>query len=298
MRVFRKISFGLDIKQLPRRTAAVVVLGVGLGVTFSAVAVAEDLKKLLPDDIRQAGEIHVAANASYPPFSFRGENGESTGLEPTIVRALADKLGIKATFTAVDFATVMPSITAGRFDLGVAGYNNTEERQKVVEFVNYLYAVDGLVVLKGNPDGLSTQNLCGKVISTSQGSYQTNNVANLSDACVKSGKPAIDSQVFQGTPAQIVALKSHRVQGSNIDSAVAAYTVLKDSENLEQAPGIVVNASGQRLQMGMIMKKGGLKLAEALKAALNAIIADGTYAKILEQWRIADQSKITEATIN
>ena len=50
--------------------------------------------------------------------------------------------------------------------------------------------------------------------------------------------------------------------------------------------------------MGMIMKKGGLKLAEALKAAMNAIIADGTYAKILEQWRIADQSKITEATIN
>ena len=85
------------------------------------------------------------------------------------------------------------SITAGRFDLGVAGYNNTEERQKVVEFVNYLYAVDGLVVLKGNPTGLSTQSLCGKVISTSQGSYQTNNVANLSDACVKSGKPAIDS---------------------------------------------------------------------------------------------------------
>src|SRR5579862_5947637 len=127
MRVFQKISFGLDIRQLLRRTAAIVVLGVGLGVTFSAVAVAEDLNKLLPDDIRQAGEIHVAANASYPPFSFRSENGESTGLEPTIVRALADKLGIKATFTAVDFATVMPSITAGRFDLGVAGYNNTEE---------------------------------------------------------------------------------------------------------------------------------------------------------------------------
>lgn len=294
----RKISFGFSIRRLSQRAVATFVLGVGLGVTFNTVAMAQDLNKMLPDDIRKAGEIRVAANASYPPFSFRDEKGESTGLEPTLVRALADKLGIKATFTAVDFATVMPSITAGRFDLGVAGYNNTEERQKVVEFVNYLYAVDGLVVLKGNPDHLSTQDLCGKVISTSQGSYQTNNLMNLSDACVKGGKPAIDSQVFQGTPAQIVALKSRRVQGSNIDFAVAAYTVQKDSENLEQVPGVVANAKGQRLQMGMIMKKGGLDLAEALKAALNAIIADGTYTKILAQWHIADQAKITEATIN
>ena len=41
---------------------------------------------------------------------------------PELRRALAEKLGIKTTFTAVDFATVLPSISAGRFDLGVAGY--------------------------------------------------------------------------------------------------------------------------------------------------------------------------------
>lgn len=278
--------------------AAVAVLGVSGAAATRSFAADGNLNKLLPDAIRQAGEIHVAANTAYPPFAFQAADGRSTGLEPMIVRALAKKLGVKATFTSIDFATILPSIAAGRFDLGVAGYSDTKERQKVVDFVNYLYAVDGLVVLKGNPDKLSTASLCGKTISSSQGAYQTVNLNNLSDACVKSGKPAIKMQVFQGTPAQIVALRSHRVQGSNIDYAVAAYMVQKESGALEQVPGIVPNASGKKLLMGMIVKKGNLKLAEALKAALNAIIADGTYAKILDQWHISKEAKIKKATID
>jgi polar amino acid transport system substrate-binding protein len=257
-----------------------------------------DLGKLLPDEIRQSGELHVAANTSYPPFAFRAESGESDGIEPALVRALAEKLGIKATFTSVDFATVLPSISAGRFELGVAGFWNTLERQKVVTFVNYLYATDGLVVLKGNPDQLSTQSLCGKTISSSQGSYQTVNLAALSDACVKAGKPAIDSQVFQGTPGQLTALKSKRVQGANIDTAVAGYVVQKDPDSLERAPGIVLNAAGQKIVMGMIVKKGDDKLVAALQAALDAIIADGTYAKILDHWQIPADAKLTKASIN
>jgi polar amino acid transport system substrate-binding protein len=278
---------------------AVVVAVSMFGLSSAGSRAADgDLNKLLPAQIRQAGEIRVAANTSYPPFAFRAEDSTSTGLEPTIVRALAEKLGIKTTFTAVDFATVLPSISAGRFDLGVAGYSNTTERQKVVEFVNYLYAVDGLVVLKGNAGELSTESLCGKTISSSQGAYQTVNLTDLSEACVKAGKPAINIQVFQGTPAQIVALKAKRVQGSNIDYAVAAYTVQKEPDILEQVPGVIANASGKKLLMGMILKKGDMQLAEALKAALNAIIADGTYAKILAQWHISNQAKVTEATIN
>jgi polar amino acid transport system substrate-binding protein len=278
--------------------AVILVLSGVLSSGGASFASDSDLNKLLPDEIRQAGEIHVAANTAYPPFAFRSEDGQSTGLEPTLVRAMAEKLGIKATFTAVDFATVLPSISAGRFDVGVAGYVDTEERRKVVEFVNYLYAVDGLVVLKGNPDHLSVSDLCGKNVGSSQGSYQTTNLSNLNDACTKAGKPAINMPAFQGTPAQIVALKSGRIQGANVDYPVASYLSREEADSLELAPGVVPNASGDRLRMGMILKKGNLKLAEALKAALDAVIADGTYAKIIEQWHYSDQSKLSEASIN
>lgn len=287
-----------EMDNFGRVSRALVVLAAICAAGNGAYAADSDLNKMLPDEIRQSGELHVAANTSYPPFAFRAESGESAGIEPAIVRALAEKLGIKATFTSVEFATVLPSISAGRFELGIAGFWNTVDRQKVVTFVNYLYATDGLVVLKGNPDQLSTQDLCGKSVSSSQGSYQTVNLASLSEACVKAGKPTIDVQVFQGTPAQLVALKSKRVQGSNIDTAVAAYMVQKDPDSLERAPGIVLNASGQKTSMGMIVKKGDDKLATALQAALDAIIADGTYAKILDQWQIPVDAKLTKASIN
>jgi polar amino acid transport system substrate-binding protein len=277
--------------------AAFLLMTLGAAQT-TARAADTDLTKLLPDEIRQSGELHVAANTSYPPFAFQAESGDSAGIEPAIVRAMGQKLGIKVIFTPVEFATVLPSISAGRFELGIAGLWNTVDRQKVVTFINYLYATDGLVVEKGNPDQISTQSLCGKSISSSQGSYQTTNLAALSEVCVKAGKPAIDAQVFQGTPAQLVALRSKRVQASNIDIAVAAYMVQKEPASLERVPGITPNASGQKINMGMIVKKGDDKLVAALQAALDAVITDGTYAKILAQWQIPDEAKLTKASIN
>ena len=132
---------------------------------------------------------------------------------------------MKIKYTPSAFATVLPGVTAGRFDGGAAGFWNTEERRKVVEFINYAYAVDRFVVMKGNPAGIAVDNLCGKAISASQGSYQSVNLKAISDKCVADGKAAIDIMLFQGTPNQIVALKSGRVQASNIDRAVGAVLV-------------------------------------------------------------------------
>ncbi|MDB5611059.1 MAG: transporter substrate-binding protein [Bradyrhizobium sp.] len=254
--------------------------------------------ELLPDTIRKAGEISVAANPSYPPFDFKNEAGESVGLEAALMGAMAEKLRVRLKFTGIEFASILPGVNAGRFDVGIGGYSNTEERRKVVEFVNYLYAVDGLVVRKGNPDKISIDKPCGKNISSSQGSYQSVNLAVLSQKCVAEGKPAIDMPVFQGTPAQVVALKSGRIQASNIDKAVGSYLVKKDPENIEEVPGVLLNASGNKLLMGFILKKGETELATALQAALNEVIKDGEYARILKDWNITDNAAVSESTLN
>ncbi len=214
------------------------------------------------------------------------------------MRAIAKKLNINLKFTGIEFASILSGVNAGRFDVGIGGYNNTEERRKAVEFVNYLNAVDGLVVRKGNPEKISEDNICGKSISASQGSYQAVNLAALSEKCVAAGKPAIDMSVLQGTPAQIVALKSGRVQVSNIDKAVGAYLVKKDSENLEEVPGVLPSASGNKLQMGFILKKGDLDLAKALQAGLNEVIKDGEYARILKDWNISAEGAVAQSTLN
>src|SRR5262249_23141374 len=126
-----------------RASAWIALLAGGLMTGNLAFGQSTDLKTLVPEPYRKAGEIHFAANAAYPPFNFKSESGESSGLEVSLLVAVGERLGIKMKFTPSDFATVLPGVTAGRFDGGAAGFWNTEERQKVVDFINYMYAVDG-----------------------------------------------------------------------------------------------------------------------------------------------------------
>jgi polar amino acid transport system substrate-binding protein len=278
-------------------TAGGLLCGLLAGASLVS-AQSADPKSLVPEQYKKAGEIHFAANAAYPPFNFKSETGESSGLEVALLNAVGERLGVKMKFTPSDFATVLPGVTAGRFDGGAAGFWNTEERRKVVEFINYMYAVDGLVVMKGNPAGITIGDLCGKTISGSQGSYQANNLKALSDKCVADGKAPIEVLLFQGTPNQIVALKSGRVQASNIDKAVGAYLSKKDGGSIEPLPGVMPNAAGNKFLMGFLVKKGETDLAKAIQAGMNSIIKDGTYAKILKEWDIADEGRLPESTIN
>jgi len=276
--------------------AASIVLLSSISTMPSAFA-ADKLNDLLPERIRQAGEIHVASNAAYPPFAFKDEAGNASGLESALIRAMAEKLDIKVKFTSIDFPSILPGVSAGRFDVGSGGFNNTEERRKIVEFVNYASAVSGIIVQKGNPAKISLDGLCGKSIAASEGSAQRVNLGLLSEKCQAQGKPAIDMPTLKGTPAMVVALKSGRVEGVYIDKAVGGYLVTRDSA-VEALPGVVANPDGSTVVMGILMKKGDMQLAKALQAGLNAAIKDGTYAKIMKEWNIADDVQLKEATVN
>lgn len=276
--------------------AASIVLLSSISAMPSAFA-ADKLNDLLPERIRQAGEIHVASNAAYPPFAFKDEAGNASGLESALIRAMAEKLDIKVKFTSIDFPSILPGVSAGRFDVGSGGFNNTEERRKIVEFVNYASAVSGIIVQKGNPAKISLDGLCGKSIAASEGSAQRVNLGLLSEKCQAQGKPAIDMPTLKGTPAMVVALKSGRVEGVYIDKAVGGYLVTRDSA-VEALPGVVANPDGSTVVMGILMKKGDMQLAKALQAGLNAAIKDGTYAKIMKEWNIADDVQLKEATVN
>lgn len=275
---------------------AVLVAGSALLTGLPLAGAAE--KVVLPERISKAGEIHVAANAAYPPFNFQAESGESSGVEVDLLNAIGKQIGVKLKYSPSGFVTILPGVTSGRFDVGAAGFWNTEERRKVVEFINYAYAVDGLVVMKGNPAGISVDNLCGKTISASQGSYQANNLKAISDKCVADGKPAIEISLFQGTPNQIVALKSGRVQASNIDRAVGAYLAGKDGGSIEPLSTPMPNAAGNKFLMAFMVQKNEMDLARAVQTGLNALIKDGSYAQILKKWGLADEARLPEATLN
>ena len=249
---------------------------------------AEDLGAMLPAKVRQAGEITAASNAAYPPFAFADSDHQAVGIEPDLLRAIAEKLGVKAALTPIEFVGIMPALQAGRFDVELGGFFDTEARRQVATFIDYMYAVDGLITRPGNPDHISVNDLCGKTISGSETSAEVVNLNALSKRCTDADKPAIDVVVLKGTPAQVVAVKSGRVMAANVTKAVVVYVASQPSAGVEDVPGLVENADGQKQLDGIMLRKDSPGLAKAMEAAMNALIADGTYARILKKWGIPE----------
>ncbi len=259
---------------------------------------AEDLATMVPAKVRQAGEITAASNAAYPPFAFVDSGNQAVGIEPDLLRAIAEKLGVKAMLTPIEFVGIMPALQAGRFDVGLGGFFDTEARRQVATFIDYMYAVDGLITRPGNPDHISVNDLCGKTISGSETSAEVVNLNALSKRCTDAGKPAIDVVVLKGTPAQIVAVKSGRVMAANVTKAVVVYMASQPGAGVEDVPGLVENADGRKQLDGVMLRKDEPDLANAIEAAMNAMMADGTYARIMKKWGIPEDLLLKRAVRN
>ena len=92
------------------------IAGELLLAAWCASAWAEDLATIVPAKVRQAGEITAASNAAYPPFAFVDKDNQAVGIEPDLLRAMAERLGVKAVLTPIEFVGIMPALRRCRPD--------------------------------------------------------------------------------------------------------------------------------------------------------------------------------------
>jgi len=107
------------------------------------------------------GQLRVGVSADRPPLNARNKSGEIVGFEVDIVRALADAMGLEATFVVTPFAELIPAVERGDVDLAISGLTMTPERNARVAFAGP-YFISGMSVLAkakaitdvGNPKAL------------------------------------------------------------------------------------------------------------------------------------------------
>ncbi len=88
--------------------------------------------------IIEKGELNVGIAPGYPPYEFYilDKNGERqiAGSDTDLAQAIADEIGVELVYTATDFNGVMANIQASSVDMGISGFNYTQERAKVMQF--------------------------------------------------------------------------------------------------------------------------------------------------------------------
>ena len=258
----------------------------------SGVTKDDDIAAMLPKSVTKDGKLTVGMDTSYAPAEFLAEDGKTPiGFDVDIAKALANMFGLETVPQTSNFDSIIPSIGT-KYDIGISSFTITPERMEAVDFVSMFKAGSTWVVKKGNPNKVDTSDLCGLKIAVQTGTTQEEEVNAAAKQCKADGKSEVQilSNKLQTDVTTNVA--TGKADVFYADSPVAGYAIAQTEDTLE-ALGEDVGVTKE----AVAIKKGDSDTAKAVQAALQKLMDDGTYMKILKHWGVENGS-IDKAEIN
>jgi octopine/nopaline transport system substrate-binding protein len=271
------------------RKIATTALAVAMGLAASS-AMAKDWTS-----------VRIATEGAYPPWNSTDSSGQLIGFELDLANDLCQRMQVECEIVAQDWEGIIPALTAGKYDVIMAGMSITDERKKVINFSdNYADEPAYFAVLK----------------DSDLASYKTDlDLANLEEVDDEE-QAAIDSlkEALAGKSVGVQVATTHAnfldqylgdavdirsydtqenldldLQAGRVDAALASgsywYPLMKTEKGADFAligPGFNGGPFGKGVGAGV--RKEDVDLVEMLNKAIAGAKADGTINRLAEQW--------------
>jgi polar amino acid transport system substrate-binding protein len=275
--------------------AAVVALALAAGGCAGATATTKDasassdgirydagLHAKLPAPVRDRGEIRLVTDASYAPMEQFAADGQTIiGFEPDLASALGTVLGIKIVMVHGDFDTALDDVNKGVYDGVLSSMNDTPEREKKADFLDYFQAGTSIVVQRGNPQGITDlKDLCGQVVATESGTVQDDLLHRSQHGCgtkmiIKEFKTNADA-LLQLRTGRAVAVLNDYPPAAYLAGDVKTRAYYQLASTVQYEPGL----------FGIALAKSDGALRDALRQALDRVIRSGAYNELLQRWNL------------
>jgi ABC-type amino acid transport substrate-binding protein len=266
----------------------------------SAADVDKTAAAALPAKYKDAGVIKVASDIPFPPMEMFDENQKLTGFDYDLAQAIGAKLGVTMELQTQAFDSIIPSLQSGKHDVIMSGMNDTPERQKTIDFVDYFYAGFSILVPAGNPEKVTTVlDLCGQNVAVQKATVQAEILHGYDEQCTAAGPgPMKIAELPLETDVQ-TAVRSGKAIADVVDSAVASYAAqTAGGGTMFEVVRDAANPAGYNpVYTGIGVLKKDAELSKALLLALQAVVADGSYEKILAKYDMSDYA-VDAAGIN
>lgn len=221
----------------------------------------------------RAGErLRIATEGAYPPFSFIHENGQLTGFDVDIAKALCDALKAECEISAVPWERLLTDLAAGRYDMIVASMAETPERAQLAEFTDAYYRIPNAFIGRsaGGIIEVTPTTARGKVLaaqrSTIQGAYLQQNYHAVTEVKLFDTLPAAFEALVQGKVDFVLA------------NALLSYSFIysETGQKLEIIGNVIPEQELSSLSFIQV-RKGNLKLRDAVNQSLREIKSNGVY---------------------
>lgn len=241
-----------------------------------------------------AAPLRVGSDISYAPLEFYSGHAVR-GFDYDLAMALGARLGRPVVFENHTFDDLIPALRAGRFDVVMSSMSDTRARERQVDFVDYFLAGSGLLVQAGNPQHVfALDSLCGMTVDLQKGTSQQTAVQAQSTACTRINLHPIRVLALPTDSQALQRFESGASAAHVSDYPVVAYL----ARTLRGGTAYVV--AGRQFGMvpyGIAVAKKNGALRDRVREALRALIADGTYDKLLKKWGL-EQGAMRSAPVN
>lgn len=279
-------------------TDTTVAAAYDINTIVAAIKKDDAAAALVPDKYKSAS-VKVGSDAPYPPWEmFVGETDQFTGLDYDLAQAIGAKLGVKFEFVKTSFDSIIIGIQAGNLNAVMSGMYDNKLRQETVDFVDYAKDGTGMLVKKGNPEGIkSFTDLAGKSVGAEKGTTQAAALATLNEQFKSEGKPLMTINEFPDQPSALLAVASGKIVADLTDSSTAGYIAITTDDGATYEVLMDANPpKGWETQPdGIGVLKSDTGLRDAIQKALQALMDDGTYKIIFDHYGI---QPIDKATVN
>jgi polar amino acid transport system substrate-binding protein len=215
--------------------------------------------------------LRVGTLSDSKPNAYQ-ENGNFTGFDNELLKAIAQQEGLKLEFVATDFSALLGQVANGTFDIGSSAISQTDARKKTVDF-SAAYNYQSLGIEAKETAGITDEDsLSGKRVGVVQGT--------VSDTWLGTNAPAAQAVRFPNDAAALSALKTGAVDGAVFDQATAE----DYAKNNPDAKLKVTKAITTTIPHGFAFKKGNTELIGKINDGLKKVIADGTWVKVHDRF--------------
>lgn len=229
----------------------------------------------------------VGFDAEYPPYGYMDDNGQYVGFDLDLAQEVCNRNGWELVKQPIDWDSKDMELNSGNIDVIWNGFTMTGREDKYTWVGPY---VDNSIVfvVMADSDIQSAADLAGKAVVTQSGSSALTALtddpgdgSNDENLTLAKSFSTLDQVPDYNTA--FMNLESGVDQAVAVDIGVAKYQLESRGDTFR-----MLEKPLSTEQYGIGFKLGNTELADQVKASLDAMMADGTFMKIADQWGLSD----------
>jgi polar amino acid transport system substrate-binding protein len=278
--------------EAPKTDASVVSFDTSGKQEHITSAKVDSIAAELPAEIRASGKLVVgngSAGGGQPPLGFTADDNKTPiGVEIDIAYLVASVLGLQADVQTTSWENLFLGLDSGKYQIGASNIGVSELRKEKYDFATYRLGLHAFEAKAGSGLKISgAADISSKKVAVSSGTLQEAILLEWNKQNAAAGRPPADLKYYQQSADTFLALQSGRIDLYLGPNPNATYHVA--TQHQTEIVGTV--SSGYPIQglVGITTKKDN-GLVKPLADALNAAIADGSYAKVLAKWGLSGEA--------